>query len=84
MEGLNFNIWKFLSANRENIFYEEYMFHDNDWKFLNDYSSPKFQQFENMVTQYHGKQFAAIEMFDELKIKASLLIKQINDELNSH
>ena len=84
MEGLNFNIWKFLSANRENIFYEESMFHDNDWKFLNDYSSPKFQQFENMVTQYHGKQSDAIEMFDELKIKASLLIKQINTELNGH
>jgi len=84
MEGLNFNAWKFLSGNRENIFYEEYMFHDNDWKFLNDYSSPKFQQFENMVTQYHGKQSAAIEMFDELKIKTSLLIKEINDELNSH
>jgi hypothetical protein len=83
MEGLNFNIWKFLSANRD-IFYEESMFHDNDWKFLNNYSSPKFQQFENMVTQYHGKQSDAIEMFDELKIKASLLIKQINDELNSH
>ena len=60
------------------------MFHDNDWKFLNDYSSTKFQQFENMVTQYHGKQSDAIEMFDELKIKASLLIKEINDELNSH
>jgi len=84
MEGLNFNIWKFLSANREIIFYEEYMFHDNDWKFLNDYSSTKFQQFENMVTQYHGKQSDAIEMFGELKIKASLLIKEINDELNSH
>jgi hypothetical protein len=84
MEGLKFNIWKFLSGNREILFDEEYMFHDNDWKFLNDYSSPKFQQFENMVTQYHGKQFAAIEMFDELKIKASLLIKEINDELNSH
>ena len=84
MEGLKFNIWKFLSGNRENLFDEEFMFHDNDWKFLNDYSSPKFQQFENMVTQYHGKQFAAIYMFDELKIKASLLIKEINDELNSH
>ncbi len=84
MEGLNFNIWKFLSANREIIFYEEYMFHDNDWKFLNNYSSPKFQQFENMVTQYHGKHMEAVEMFDELKIKASLLIKKINDELNSH
>jgi hypothetical protein len=60
------------------------MFHDNDWKFLNDYSSPKFQQFENMVTQYNGKHTDAIEMFDELKIKASLLIKEINDELNSH
>lgn len=84
MEGLKFNIWKFLSGNRENLFDEEYMFHDNDWKFLNDYSSPKFQQFENMVTQYHGKQSDAIEMFDELKIKASLLIKEINDELNSH
>ena len=84
MEGLKFNIWKFLSGNREILFVEEYMFHDNDWKFLNDYSSPKFQQFENMVTQYHGKQSAAIEMFDELKIKTSLLIKEINDELNSH
>lgn len=84
MEGLKFNIWKFLSGNRENLFDEEYMFHDNDWKFLNDYSSTKFQQFENMVTQYHGKQFDAIEMFDELKIKASLLIKEINNELNSH
>lgn len=84
MEGLKFNIWKFLSGNRENLFDEEYMFHDNDWKFLNDYSSPKFQQFENMVTQYHGKQSDAIEMFDELKIKASLLIKEINNELNSH
>jgi hypothetical protein len=84
MEGLNFNAWKFLSGNRENIFYEEYMFHDNDWKFLNDYSSPKFQQFENMVTQYYGKHFDAVIMFDDLKIKASLLIKQINDELNSH
>ena len=84
MEGLKFNIWKFLSGNREILFVEEYMFHDNDWKFLNDYSSPKFQQFENMVTQYHGKQSAAIEMFDELKIKTSLLIKVINDELNSH
>ncbi|MFH6769743.1 DUF6090 family protein [Gaetbulibacter aquiaggeris] len=84
MEGLKFNIWKFLSGNRENLFDEEYMFHDNDWKFLNDYSSTKFQQFENMVTQYHGKQSDAIEMFDELKIKASLLIKEINDELNSH
>ena len=38
MEGLKFNIWKFLSGNRENLFDEEYMFHDNDWKFLNDYS----------------------------------------------
>ncbi|MEL4456530.1 DUF6090 family protein [Lutimonas vermicola] len=84
MEEIQFNIWKFLSGNRKILFDEEYMFHDNDWKFLNDYSSPKFQQFENMVTQYHGKQFAAIEMFDELKIKASLLIKEINDELNSH
>ena len=84
MEGLKFNIWKFLSGNRKYIFNEEYMFHDDDWKFLNDYSSPKFQQFENMVTQYHGKQSDAIEMFDELKIKASLLIKQINNELNGH
>jgi len=84
MEGLKFNIWKFLSGNRENLFDEEYMFHDNDWKFLNDYSSTKFQKFENMVTQYHGKQSDAIEMFGELKIKASLLIKEINDELNSH
>ena len=84
MKGLKFNIWKFLPYNRESIFHEKYMFHDNDWKFVNDYSSPNFQQFENMVTQYHGKQIDAIEMFDELKIKASLLIKQINDELNSH
>jgi hypothetical protein len=59
------------------------MFLEGEWKFINEFSSEKFQSLEAMVYMYWFRHNEHLEYFQTLKLNSSDLISQINKELNA-
>ena len=63
------------------VFNDEKMFYDSDWKFINDPTSHEFKLLESCLANYIGKHFRLLPYYLDLKSRSKSIISMIDEEL---